>query len=55
MARRQQSKPKPTDAERHARFVETAREAGASENPEAFEKAFSRVATPPKVATNEKP
>ena len=55
MARRPQSKSTLTDAERHARFVETAREVDASEDPEAFEKAFSSVTTPPKVERNEKP
>jgi hypothetical protein len=42
-------KPKLTDAERHARFVETAREVGASEDPKDFEKAFDRVTAPPAV------
>lgn len=41
-------KPKPktrlSDEERHKRFVDLAREVGASENSEAFDKAFSRVA-----------
>lgn len=39
-------KPKPpklTDAERHARFVHTARELGVDESPEAFDKAFDKV------------
>lgn len=36
-------KPKLTDAERHKRFVEMAREVGASESPKAFDKAFKRV------------
>ena len=35
--------PKFTDAERHARFIAMAREIGASEKPEDFEKAFERV------------
>jgi hypothetical protein len=38
--------PKLTDAERHARFVETAKQVGASENAKDFDKAFDRVATP---------
>jgi hypothetical protein len=42
------AKPKPTDAERHARFVEMARKVGASEDPKDFEKAFSDVARPAK-------
>jgi hypothetical protein len=36
--------PKLTDAERHARFVEMAKEVGASEDPKDFERAFERVA-----------
>jgi hypothetical protein len=35
--------PKLTDAERHRRFVETAREVEASEDPEAFDRAFDKV------------
>ena len=44
---RQKSKPKTklTDAERHARFVDTARKIGASEDPTDFEKAFKNVAS----------
>jgi hypothetical protein len=40
-------KPKLTDAERHKRFVEMAREVGASESPKAFDKAFKRVTRRP--------
>ena len=42
-------KPKLTDAERHARFVQTAREVGVDESPEAFDRAFDRlkIKTPP--------
>ena len=41
-------KPRPTDAERLARFKEMAREVGASEDPKDFDKAFGRVTgTPP--------
>ena len=36
-------KPKLTDAQRHKRFVEMAREVEADERPEAFDKAFKRV------------
>jgi hypothetical protein len=45
---RKQAEPKPklTDAERHKRFIETARELGASESKEAFDKAFKKVAGP---------
>jgi hypothetical protein len=38
------SKPKPlTDAERHKRFLEMARQVGASDDPKAFDKAFKKV------------
>ena len=36
-------KPKLTDAERHKRFVEMARQVGASDDPKAFDKAFKKV------------
>jgi hypothetical protein len=39
------AKPKLTDAERHARFVETARKVGADERPEEFDKAFMKLNT----------
>ena len=45
-------KPKPTDAERHARFVEAAREVEASEEPKDLDAAFERLvgkAVPPKA------
>jgi hypothetical protein len=34
---------KLTDAERHARFVDTARKVGASENPKDFDRAFTNL------------
>ena len=37
------AKPKLTDAERHARFVETAKKVEASEKPEDFDRAFKEV------------
>jgi hypothetical protein len=46
MKKKPTTKPKPpklTDAERHKRFVETAREIGTDEKPEAFERAFNSV------------
>jgi len=43
MAKLPQAKPKLTDAERHERFKEMAREVEASEKPEAFDKAFEKV------------
>ena len=48
MARKPQSKSTLTDAERHARFLATAREVGASEDPKDFDKAFNAVASPVK-------
>jgi hypothetical protein len=36
-------KPKLTDAERHKRFVDMAREVGASDDAKAFDKAFKKV------------
>lgn len=43
MAAKKTTKPKLTDAERHKRFVEMAREVEASESPKAFDKAFKKV------------
>lgn len=37
------AKPKLTDAERHRRLVDMAREVGANESPDAFDRAFKRV------------
>ena len=39
-------KPELTDAERHQRFVNMAREVEASEDPNAFDQAFEGVAGP---------
>jgi hypothetical protein len=49
------AKPKLTDAERHARFVETARKVEASEKPEDFDKAFEKVTRPPILDSRGKP
>jgi hypothetical protein len=38
--------PKLTDAERHKRFVETAREVEASDDPMDFDRAFDKVVAP---------
>jgi hypothetical protein len=38
--------PRLTDAERHKRFVEMAREVKASDDPNEFDKAFTKVVTP---------
>ena len=46
MAEKKKVKPKLTDAERHKRFVETAKEVGASEDQKDFEKAFEKVTRP---------
>ena len=50
MAHKPTRKPKKvplTDAERHARFVEMAREVEAGDSTEAFDKAFRKVVRPP--------
>ena len=39
-------KPKMTDAERHARFKEAARDVGASDNPKDFDEAFKAITDP---------
>lgn len=46
MARKPVHKPKHADADEYRRFVEMARETGADESPEAFERAFKRVVKP---------
>lgn len=43
MAEKPKPKPKLTDADRHKRFVETAREVGASEDAKDFDEAFVKV------------
>jgi hypothetical protein len=45
MAKKERAKrlPKLTDAERHKRFVDMAREVKASDDPNDFEKAFKKV------------
>jgi hypothetical protein len=48
MSRKPQSKPKLTDAERHKRFVEMAKQVGASDDPRDFEAAFKKVVLPKK-------
>ncbi len=42
--------PKVTDAERHTRFKKMAKEVEASEDPQDFEKAFTKITAPPKGA-----
>jgi hypothetical protein len=43
MTAKPKRKPKLTDAERHKRFIEMAREVKASEKPEDFDRAFTQV------------
>lgn len=43
----QPKKTKLTDAERHTRFKDMAKEVGASEDPKDFEKAFKKVTKHP--------
>lgn len=38
------NKPKLTDTERHARFVDMAHKVGASDDPKDFDKAFKKIA-----------
>jgi hypothetical protein len=45
MASKSDRKPKLTDADRHKRFVDMARQVEASNDPKAFEKAFKKVAS----------
>lgn len=40
-------KPKPTEKPQSERFIETAREIGADETPEGFERAFRKAVTVP--------
>jgi hypothetical protein len=41
-------KPKLTDAERHKRFMDTAREVDASDDSKDFDRAFDKVVSPSK-------
>ena len=45
------TKPDLTDADRHKRFVDMAREVQASDDPKAFDKAFKKVAKPKPAKT----
>ena len=47
-------KPKLTEAERHKRFVETAKKVEASENLEEFDRAFDRLAIKPAIKKSSK-
>jgi hypothetical protein len=44
----EKKKTKLTDAERHKRFLDMAREVEASDDPKDFDKAFDKVVSPPK-------
>ena len=44
------AKAKLSDADRHKRFVDMAREVEASDDPKAFDKAFKRVVPPRKAS-----
>jgi hypothetical protein len=41
--KKSRARPKLTDADRHARFVDTARKVEASEDPAEFEKVFKKI------------
>jgi hypothetical protein len=45
MPQKREPKPKLSDAERHKRFLDTAREVEASDDPKDFDRAFNRVVT----------
>jgi hypothetical protein len=46
MVSKTKKRPRLTDAERHKRFLDMAREVEASEDPKDFDKAFSEVVKP---------
>jgi hypothetical protein len=48
MTKKQTQRPKLTDADRHQRFKDMAREVEASNDPKAFDKAFKKVTARPK-------
>jgi hypothetical protein len=45
---KKKARPKLTDADRHARFVDTAHKVGASESAEDFERAFKNITQKPR-------
>ena len=49
MTSKSEPKPKLTDEQRHARFVETVAAVEASEDPKDFDKAFERVTAVPQT------
>lgn len=54
MGAKSPTKPKLTNAERHQRFVDMAREVEASNDPKDFEKAFKAVVSPKKKTQSPK-
>jgi hypothetical protein len=46
MTPKRDSKPKLTDAERYKRFLDAAKEVGASDDPKDFERAFDKIVRP---------
>ena len=48
MAGKRERKTQLTEAERHKRFVDMARQVGASDDPKALDKAFKNITTEPK-------
>lgn len=46
MASKKPKKPRLTDSDRHKRFVDMAKEVGASEKPSDFDKVFKKVTKP---------
>lgn len=42
-----EAKPKPDDPAQSKRFIETAREIGASEDPKEFDRAFEKITRAP--------
>ena len=54
MASKSAKKPKLTDAESHKRFVEMAREVGASDDAKAFDKAFRKIVKRDKAKPRER-
>ena len=54
-AKARQKRAKLTDAERHARFVETATKVEASNDPKDFDRAFKRVISGPRPRETSKP
>jgi hypothetical protein len=45
-AEKPKAKPKPSKKTQYGRFVETARQLGADENEESFERAFRKIVPP---------